>query len=218
MSIFESIKKAVFGDEGSDQKQVDRDSSHHHSEEESDTTADERRHEVYIARLLAEREEKDHFFKNNPYYSPLPQQDLYDFKGLNYYAPNTDYQYTLALQEEEPESLIFETSTGQEQEYKRIGRVQFEVEGQAAQLAIYQSADGNLFLPFRDATSGKETYGAGRYLEPIPLSNDELLIDFNEAYNPYCAYSDAYSCPLPPIENWLRVPIRAGERAYKTIK
>ena len=214
MSIFDTIKKTIFGDENQEETE-NRHTTHDHTHYERNTAEDDHQHDAYIARLLAEREEKDDFFANNPYHSPLAQKDLYNFKGLNYYDPNLAYQYVLQLRSSEPETVTFETSTGQEQPYERIGTVHFEVEQQPAQLAIYQSPDGHLFLPFRDATSGNETYGAGRYLEPIPLGNDELLVDFNRAYNPYCAYSEAYSCPLPPIENWLRVPIRAGERAYK---
>lgn len=209
MSILDTIKKTIFGDE-------EVASAQNMASDDESQSADDLSHDAYIATLEAEREEKDDFFANNPYHSPLAQEDLFNFKGLNYYPPQIEYKYELPLQRVEPQSLTFETSTGQQQAFERIARVDFEVEGQAAQLAIYQSADGHLFLPYRDATSGKETYGAGRYLEPIPLGNNKVLIDFNQAYNPYCAYSDAYSCPLPPIENWLRVPIRAGEKAYKT--
>lgn len=208
MSILDTIKNALFGHETMPTTKAV-------SAYDENKSADGLSHHAYIATLEAEREEKDHFLANNPYHSPLAQEDLFNFKGLNYYPPKIEYKYELPLQPLEPESLTFETSTGQAQKYERIGKIEFEIEGQAAQLAIYQSTDGNLFLPYRDATSGKETYGAGRYLEPIPLGKNQLLIDFNQAYNPYCAYSDAYSCPLPPIENWLRIPIRAGEKAYK---
>jgi uncharacterized protein (DUF1684 family) len=137
---------------------------------------------------------------------------------LNYYDPNPDYRYTLPLQPaEHQEEVVFQTSTGDEQTYHRLGTIEFEVEGQPARLAIYQSSQhDDLFLPFRDATSGNETYGAGRYLEPHDLGGGELLVDFNLAYNPFCAYSDDYSCPLPPFENHLHtVAIRAGEKASK---
>jgi uncharacterized protein (DUF1684 family) len=80
--------------------------------------------------------------------------------------------------------------------------------------ALYESDAGHdLFLPFRDATSGKESYGAGRYLD-LHAHRDEVEIDFNYAYNPYCAYNPEWNCPLPPAENWLQVPIRAGEKAF----
>ena len=140
-----------------------------------------------------------------------------DFVGLDYYPADPAYRYALTLQPAETqEELTFQTSTGDEQLYHRIGTIAFEVEGEPAQLAIYRSPDhGGLFLPFRDATSGNETYGAGRYLEPHELGGGELLVDFNLSYNPFCAYSDAYSCPLPPFENHLKIAIRAGEKTFK---
>ncbi|MGH2542494.1 MAG: DUF1684 domain-containing protein [Ardenticatenaceae bacterium] len=171
--------------------------------------------ESYIAFLEEQRAEKDYFFVHDPY-SPLVPEERHDFAGLNYYPPDPSYQYTLDLQYAEPDPVTFQTSTGAQQHFHRIGVITFEVEGQPAQLAIYRSDDhGELFLPFRDATSGKETYGAGRYLDPVDLGKDRLLVDFNLAYNPYCAYSPDFSCPLPPIENWLKMPIRAGEKNYK---
>jgi hypothetical protein len=88
------------------------------------------------------------------------------------------------------------------------------VDDQSAELTIYTS-DGEYFLPFTDALAGKETYGAGRYLEPHPLGNGMFLIDFNYAYNPYCAYNARWSCPLTPFENRLKVSIRAGEKNFE---
>lgn len=169
--------------------------------------------EIYIAALEAERAEKDYYLRRDPY-SPI--EDRQSFTGLNYYPPDPQYRYTLSLRPVEPEPLTFQTSTGDERVYLKIGTVEFKVEGQPAQLAVYKSEEHNdLFLPFRDATSGTETYGAGRYLEPAEIANGEILLDFNLAYNPYCAYSEAYSCPLPPLENWLKVAIQAGEKSYK---
>ena len=168
----------------------------------------------YLDTIEANRVEKDRFFRSSPY-SPI--EDRTNFKGLDYYPPNPAYRYTLPLKQSEPlEPLTFQTSTGDKRTYFRLGTVEFEVEGQPAQLTIYKSDDHDeLFLPFRDATSGNETYGAGRYLEPETLADGQILVDFNIAYNPFCAYSDAYSCPLPPFENTLRYPIRAGEKDYK---
>lgn len=157
---------------------------------------------------------KDRYLRMDPH-SPIANR--MDFAGLEYYPPDPAYRYALPLQPaEEQTQLILQTSTGDEQPYLRLGTITFEVEGQPATLAVYQSLDHpGLFLPFRDATSGTETYGAGRYLEPHDLGGGDLLVDFNLAYNPFCAYSDAYSCPLPPFENTVRFPIRAGEKAYK---
>ena len=78
-------------------------------------------------------------------------------------------------------------------------------------LVLYTTGHDGYFLPFRDSTSGKTTYGAGRYIDLEPNPDGSVTIDFNMAYNPYCAYNDSYSCPLPPVENWLQIPIEAGE-------
>jgi uncharacterized protein (DUF1684 family) len=88
------------------------------------------------------------------------------------------------------------------------------VDGQEAELTLYASPHG-FFLPFADSLAGTETYGAGRYLEPEPVGNGKFLVDFNLAYNPYCAYNEAWACPITPWENRLRVPIRAGEKVYQ---
>lgn len=110
------------------------------------------------------------------------------------------------------------TSKGARQLFNRVGSFELVIEGQQIRLSAYQSAERDepsLFLPFRDSTSGKESYGASRYLDLEVEHNDEYAVDFNYAYNPYCAYSDDYVCPLPPQENWLGVAVRAGERKYE---
>lgn len=102
--------------------------------------------------------------------------------------------------------------------FNRVGRFDLSIEGKSVTLNAYQSAekdDPSLFIPFRDSTSGNESYGSSRYLDLPVEHNDEYTVDFNYAYNPYCAYSDAYVCPLPPRENWLAVAIEAGEKEYR---
>ena len=203
MSILASIKKIFTGQTPEQIQQTNSDPGKKESSEL-----------FYIAGIQEERAMKDRFFRTDPH-SPI--EDRINFGGLNYYDLNPDYRYTLTLQPAETrEELTFQTSTGDEQIYHRLGTIEFEVEGEAGKLTIYQSPhqDG-LFLPFRDATSGNETYGAGRYLEPHDLGGGELLVDFNLCYSPFCAYSDAYSCPLPPFENHLKTAIRAGEKAFK---
>ncbi len=109
-----------------------------------------------------------------------------------------------------------QTSTGDVAPFVRWGKISFEVENQPAQLTVYKDTDsGEFFLPFADATSGNETYGAGRYLEVEVLPNGQLLVEFNYAYNPYCAYNERWSCPITPLENRIQVPIRAGEKNFK---
>ena len=110
---------------------------------------------------------------------------------------------------------MLQLSTGSDTRTHRAYRITFEAEGQPASLTIFREHDGgHLFLPFADPTRADETYGAGRYLEVHGHEGGSLLVDFNYAYNPYCAYNEAWSCPLPPPENVLGVPIRAGEKRF----
>jgi uncharacterized protein (DUF1684 family) len=158
--------------------------------------------------------EKERFFRTSAY-SPI--EDRAGFAGLEHYPVNPAYRYSLRLiGADEPEQLTIQTNTGEERPFLRLGTVEFEVDGQSATLAIYRGEEhGDLFVPFRDATSGSETYGAGRYLEPEEDARGNIVLDFNLAYNPFCAYSPHYSCPLPPFENHLSVPVRAGEKAFQ---
>ena len=113
----------------------------------------------------------------------------------------------------EREQVEIQTSTGDIRVYTRYGRFKFPVEGQEVELTIYETEHG-FFLPFVNSLAGVETYPAGRYLDLEALPDDRFLVDFNLAYNPYCAYNDAWSCPLTPFENRLKVPIRAGEKLF----
>ena len=164
------------------------------------------------------RAEKDAFFRDDPH-SPLGPDQRATFEGLEYFPENEALVIRGQLQTEgidRVERIVMQTTTGGEQEYRRAGVVRFEVDGEQAQVTLYTSPDAHgLFLPFRDATSGKETYGAGRYLEVDPPGQGgQVAIDFNSAYSPYCAYNPMWSCPIPPRENWLAVPIRAGEKSF----
>ncbi len=164
------------------------------------------------------RADKDAFFREHPQ-SPLTPAQQASFGGLAYYPRDDAFVIRAPLETEGvdlDEDIVMPTTTGGEQTYRRAGVVRFEVEGAPAQVTLYASPGSpELFLPFRDATSGDETYGAGRYLEVEPPSLDgNVEIDFNYAYNPYCAYNALWSCPIPPGENWLSVPIRAGERSF----
>ena len=167
-----------------------------------------------MADLASFRAQKDRFFASSPD-SPIPPDQRAGFAGLRYYPENPGLR--LVVQPEqfaEQEPTVMVTSTGGVQEYLRWGRFQLEVGGQTAALTIYYAAWGDYFVPFADTTSGGETYGAGRYLELLERPDGSFVADFNLAYNPYCAYSEDYSCPIPPAENRIAVPIRAGELAY----
>ena len=157
------------------------------------------------------RKQKDEFFARDRH-SPLTAEQRKDFKGLQYFPENHDLSLEVEVEElPEKGTIQMQTSTGSVQSYTRYGKFKFNVDGQEAELTVFADPHG-FFLPFVDALVGKETYGAGRYLEPEPLSNGRLLVDFNYAYNPYCAYNALYSCPLTPFENRIKVPIRAGEK------
>ena len=157
--------------------------------------------------------DKDDFFKNDPQ-SPLTAEQKRAFAGLIYYPENPALRLELPLEAAAaPTPVILPTSTGEVREYMHVGQVRFDVSGQQAVLQIYRD-DYGYFLPFVDATAPDETYGAGRYLEPHDLGDGTLQVDFNLAYNPYCAYNERWSCPLPPQENRLKVRIAAGEKKF----
>ena len=160
------------------------------------------------------REEKDDFFLHD-HHSPLDDEQRADFKGLNYFPENPDLRFQVEIEHfPEGDQIQIQTNTGDVQKYERYGRFHFHVDGENVELTVFQNQHG-FFLPFADSLAGRETYGAGRYLEPELLADGTLLIDFNLAYNPYCAYNSNWSCPLTPAENRVNVPIRAGEKVFE---
>jgi len=162
-------------------------------------------------RLIALRAQKDQFFKKDPR-SPLSPQQQAMFGGLSYYLYNPKLDLVIEMIPfDEKRDVQIQTTTGDTRWYRRVGEVRFPVGGEEARLTIYQTPD-DYFLPFVDANAGKDTYPAGRYLEPEELEDGRLHLDFNQAYNPYCAYGDQWSCPLTPAENRLKVAILAGEK------
>jgi uncharacterized protein (DUF1684 family) len=166
-----------------------------------------------MSELEAFRREKDEFFGKHPQ-SPLTREQKQGFKGLNYFSENEALCLDVQVDEfADREQIEMQTTTGDIQVYERFGRFRFQVDGQEAELTIYKGPHG-FFLPFVDSLRGEETYPAGRYLEPEPLTGDRFLVDFNLAYNPYCAYNEMWSCPITPFENRLQVPIRAGEKVF----
>jgi uncharacterized protein (DUF1684 family) len=177
---------------------------------------------TYVKQIDAIRREKDYSFKED-LESPIPHRLRHQFSGLAYFPAEPTYRVRARLvRDPNPGQVVMATSKGIPREMIRAGAFEFEIDGTTQRLAAFKSApqpghhheDRNLFVPFRDATSGQETYGAARYLDIEERRTDDYVIDFNLAYNPYCAYSDDYVCPFPPQENWLRVPIRAGEKNF----
>ena len=160
------------------------------------------------------RAEKDAFFGGNAQ-SPLTREQRKDFKGLIYFPENEALCLEVKVEEfPDKDQFNMQTSTGDVQVYERFGKFSFDVEGEQAELTIYRSQHG-FFLPFVDSLADVETYPAGRYLEPEPLPGGRFIVDFNYAYNPYCAYNEMWSCPITPAENRLKVAIRAGEKLFQ---
>ena len=170
--------------------------------------------ETWRRALLRARERKDLLFRSDSD-SPIGPGE---FTGLKYFDPDPEFRFETELHwSPAPGSVIMTTSKGTRQLFNGIGYFELQIEGKKVRLSAYQSAereDPGIFVPFRDATSGRESYGAARYLDLEVEHDDRYAVDFNYAYNPYCAYGDAYACPLPPGENWLTVAIRAGEKKY----
>lgn len=151
--------------------------------------------------------------------SPLRREDREKFMGHTFYSINEKYNVNAKLERKKDDVLIsFETSTGKVVKNKLYGVLYFKLNDKNYQLNVYQSPDlmkvpgyeDYLFLPFTDVTTGDETYGGGRYIDLKIPKADEITIDFNKAYNPYCAYSTNYSCPKVPSENDLQIRISAG--------
>ena len=165
--------------------------------------------------LEAFRTAKDDFFGGG-HDSPLDHEQRHGFSGLRYYPEDPAFRLTVELDATEAgRSEEIETSNGSAEPMIRAGQLHFIVDGRSVHLTAFRSHDdGTMFIPFRDATGKTETYPAGRYVEAEPAADGRWLLDFNRAYNPYCAYNDEWRCPLPPVENWLDVEIRAGEKRF----
>jgi hypothetical protein len=180
--------------------------------------------DAWRAELETYRERKDEEF-GVPHSSPLGPEARREFDGLDYFEPDPDYRVEATIElDESDETVPMETTADGEELYERAARLRFVLPDQRGEtdehtLVGYRrvdQSDGSLFVPFRDKTTGQQTYPGGRYME---LHYDGQLesgftftLDFNLAHNPFCAYSEAYECPLPPQENWLEIAIPAGER------
>ncbi len=180
----------------------------------------------FMAEIEKHREEyKADFLKNSN--SPLKKED---FAFLRFYDPNEKFKVlcefvpTKRRKAAREKSLKISTSSGQTAIYTKFGELQFDIDGKPYELTVYQSLKlrnlpqyrDYLFIPFKDLTNGKESYGGGRYLDlrMKEIKDDKIYLDFNKAYNPYCAFSAGYSCPIPPKENHLKVAIEAGEMNF----
>ncbi len=165
------------------------------------------------------RDERDHLFRSHPQ-SPVPKDRRATFAGLALYDYDDDFRTTAEVEPTDPETYDVPTSGDETFTFVRTGLAHFELAGESRTLELYwlTSYGGGLFLPFRDETSGTETYGAGRYLldtvkgADLGTSADRLVLDFNFAYNPSCSYDPRWVCPLAPPANRVPLEIEAGER------
>lgn len=155
--------------------------------------------------------------------SPLTEQDRISFKGLDFFAiDNMLIIEAILIRTEREKAFQMKTSTDRTPMYKKYGELHFSLNGKEMKLNVYQNLDliklqdykDYLFLPFSDLTNGKESYIGGRYLDMRIPEGHKVIIDFNKAYNPYCAYNYKYSCPIVPIENDLNIEIKAGVKKF----
>lgn len=171
--------------------------------------------------VLEWRRERDEFFKNHQR-SPLTPGEKRAFKGLKYYPFNPQYLFSGEIKRynfhiNNPDYYAtFLTNKGTNKRYIRYGRFSFQLNGKEYVLQVYKSILSDiLFIPFKDKTNGKETYEGGRYIDAEILPGYRIVLDFNMAYHPSCAYNEKFICVLPPKENFLEIEIRAGEKNYR---
>lgn len=156
--------------------------------------------------------------------TPLRGDERLHFTGLTFFPIREAYRVEARF-ERTPDAVPFEmpTVSGKTKTFVQYGRLHFQLRGQDLQLAVYQNVKAaaiaeyaeDLFIPFRDHSSGKESYGGGRYMDVKIPKGETMVLDFNQCYNPYCAYSKGWNCPIPPAENYLAVKVLAGVKAYK---
>ena len=174
---------------------------------------------AYSAKLNKSRSEKNHSFRQSDG-SPLSAEQKAQFDSLKYYPAQLLFVIDAAISRNaHPDTTLIQMSDNRAEQYLNWGQAKFEIDDKPQHLGIYLKASGKdstLFIPFTDLTNGHETYGGGRYLDvPLPEANaTEIKLDFNQAYNPYCAYNNEYSCPVPPAENRLQATIAAGEKSF----
>tara|TARA_R110000744_G_scaffold88464_3_gene172492 strand:- start:6862 stop:7461 length:600 start_codon:yes stop_codon:yes gene_type:complete len=177
----------------------------------------------YIEEIKVFQEELNSEFKN-PDESPLTKKEQREFKGHDFYQINELLRVEgKFIRAQNPVPFKMKTTTKRTPTYEKYGEVVFDYGNKQYKLNIYQSHSlrqtekykNHLFLPFTDLTNGEDTYGGGRYIDLSIPNSDRIIIDFNKAYNPYCAYSSTSSCPIPPKENDLDLKIEAGVKAVK---
>ena len=168
-----------------------------------------------IDRLLRDRSERDDFLVEH-YSSPLPEEDRADFNGLDYFPPDAAWERVGVFEPATPHKVPIPSSIGTESSYTMVGVVAIVIGESEYRLTVLDDGDGGAFIPFRDGTSGDETYAGGRYVGIDADAAGPVTVDFNTAQNPWCVYDEEFTCPLPPAENWIAEPIPAGAKAYES--
>ncbi|MGI0055542.1 MAG: DUF1684 domain-containing protein [Thermoplasmata archaeon] len=166
--------------------------------------------------IETERAMKDEFMARHPE-SPFVAEGI-TFHPLRYFAPDPEYRVPAHLDRREvPDEAYLRTNRDGQSVMRHIGDLRFEISRTRLTLRVYHAGEGvgtSVFIPFRDLTSGRDTYGPGRYLTLELTESDDYELDLNRAFNPYCAYTDAFECGFPPSENDLAVAVRAGEKVW----
>ena len=172
----------------------------------------------YEQQVMQDRVQRDMEMREKN--SVIPPRRLDAFQGLDYYAVDRAYRFVVPFQEQAaPDTVMLAENTGQIRPQVRVGRVSVPLPAGEVRLAVFRGASddprGRLWVPFADATNGDSTYSAGRYVDLERAASDSVIVDFNRAYNPTCAYNPEFACPLPPEQNRLDAPIPAGEKTPK---
>ena len=176
--------------------------------------------ETYIDRIEQERKDRNGFMLSST--SPLTDESKRSFDGLNYYEVDLVYKLTARIEKINNRQPIFiQSTTGEQLKYIPFAYAYFELNGMEHKLLLYQDWEekdpNRLSLMFADETSDIETYGGGRYLDVMYRNTNSVVMDFNNAYNPYCHFNEEFSCPIPPRENFLNTEVKAGEKIYKIL-
>lgn len=172
----------------------------------------------YEERVMQARVQRDMQMREKE--SVLPPGRRAGFQGLDYYAVDSGYRYVVPFQRKTaPDTVMLAENTGRIRAQVRIGHVSIPLPDEEKRLAVFKGASddprGRLWVPFADSTNGNGTYEAGRYVDLARTSGDSVVVDFNRAYNPTCAYNPEFACPLPPAGNRIKAPIPAGEKTPK---
>ncbi|UOQ74201.1 DUF1684 domain-containing protein [Hymenobacter cellulosilyticus] len=176
-------------------------------------------HDQYATGIQKARTEKNNSFRRMKD-SPLNAEQRDHFDSLQYFAPDKAFRVTAQLERfARPDTIAMPLTDGKADKYLRWGKALFTLNEQPQQLVLFLKVNDEnpeLFVPFTDKTNGFDTYGGGRYLDvALPAEQDkEVVLDFNGAYNPFCAYNNEYACPVPPADNRLAIPIPAGEKSF----